>query len=222
MLLFLLHFFFYCLFYIFSVLLCFIFVSVFFFLLFFFFSFLFYFSLIFILFKGPENIEKEGYRFHTVFKITEILNTLVHFGKVSTDLQKYEKAKKEKETEKRRFFLFFFFGLFSSFFFLVSKESNRKEGIEGKRTEKKVTKRKKRQFPFCFSVIFYLFSEIFFSRNVLDFISGAQVVIEKTKEKTFKQRSEICKNPVGKRIFEVMEEKKTNLCLAADVLTQVD
>jgi uridine monophosphate synthetase len=36
---------------------------------------------------------------------------------------------------------------------------------------------------------------------------------------TYIQRSHLAKNPVAKRCFEIMHKKKTNLCIAADVLT---
>jgi uridine monophosphate synthetase len=34
---------------------------------------------------------------------------------------------------------------------------------------------------------------------------------------SYKRRAELCKNPTAKRLFALMEEKQTNLCVAADV-----
>lgn len=36
---------------------------------------------------------------------------------------------------------------------------------------------------------------------------------------SYLERSNQCRNPLGKRLFALMEEKQTNLCVAADVAT---
>lgn len=65
--------------------------------------------------------------------------------------------------------------------------------------------------------------------NLLKFLAengrvGVPSAVEKVKVKSlgFKERSEMCKNQMGKKMFEVMMEKETNLCLAADVGTAAE
>jgi uridine monophosphate synthetase len=43
---------------------------------------------------------------------------------------------------------------------------------------------------------------------------------EKAKTLTYGQRAQICTHPIARKLFTVMEEKQTNLCVAADVTTQ--
>lgn len=42
---------------------------------------------------------------------------------------------------------------------------------------------------------------------------------EKPQALTYAQRAQLCTHPVAQKIFEIMEQKQTNLCVAADVTT---
>jgi len=41
-----------------------------------------------------------------------------------------------------------------------------------------------------------------------------------SKQLSYKERALLCTNPVSKKLFLLMEEKKTNLAVAADVTTK--
>ena len=58
--------------------------------------------------------------------------------------------------------------------------------------------------------------------NVVEFISGTKIAVKPEVKKwklPFEKRREMSESEVVKRIFDVMTDKKSNLCVAADVET---
>jgi hypothetical protein len=50
-------------------------------------------------------------------------------------------------------------------------------------------------------------------------VPGAAAVKPKVVRKGFADRAGLTKNPMGKKLFEVMEAKQSNLCVSVDVGT---
>uniref|UniRef100_A0A6B2L3B9 Uridine 5'-monophosphate synthase n=1 Tax=Arcella intermedia TaxID=1963864 RepID=A0A6B2L3B9_9EUKA len=53
--------------------------------------------------------------------------------------------------------------------------------------------------------------------EVNSFLKGTNLEVKKPKELTFGERAELCKNETGRRLFKIMHEKQTNLCVSADL-----